>query len=167
MGLHGDAFLLAHDLGHNTLMTPGRVVKLFEAIKRTFFPRAGEEACELLREGQRAGGVLSRQSGDRCSVTPQDAAHGGIAGEAGPTIQFSEEMRSERVLEPAGLSWQEVLVIKSRSSPLMLEASAETLVEQYSTTRVKEGSRSAQRISNGRVKPVYLVSFLTGSWRLG
>lgn len=36
MGLRGVAFLLARDLGHDTLMTPG-VVKLFEVIKNIFF----------------------------------------------------------------------------------------------------------------------------------
>ena len=61
MGLHGDAFLMARDLGHDKLMAPGGLVKLVEAIKTTIFPRAGEEAWEF-RAGQRAGGVLSRQS---------------------------------------------------------------------------------------------------------
>lgn len=90
----------------------------------------------------------------------------------GPTIQFSKEMRSALTLEPAGLSRQEVLVIKSCSSPLMFEAIAETPVEQYSTTRLKEGSRSwhpssespvcaAQRTSKGKSETRYTLSIFS------
>ena len=161
MGLHGDAFLLAHDLGHDTLMTPGPFVKLFEAIKKTIFPRAGEEGCELLPEGQRAGGVLSRQSGDRCSVTPQDAAHGGIAGEVGPTIQFSEvnPCWNQLVCHDKKYWWSNRALLHS-CLKLLLKLSWRSIAQPV-------WRKDLVQRKDFQTKEWSLVSFLTRSWRLG
>ena len=60
-GLRGDAFLLARDVGLETLSQPGGLEQLIEAIRNHVFPKALEEWKELFRAGQRIGGPLSRQ----------------------------------------------------------------------------------------------------------
>ena len=62
--------------------------------------------------------------------------------ELDPSLQLSEEMRSEQMLELSGISRQEVLVIKSCALSLSFEHIAEALVKHYSSTHLKEGSRS-------------------------
>ena len=44
-GLRGDAFLLARDLGLETLARPGGLERLIEVIRNHVFPRALEESC--------------------------------------------------------------------------------------------------------------------------
>ena len=46
-GLRGDAFLLARDLGLETLSRPGGLERLVEVIRNHVFPRALEESKEL------------------------------------------------------------------------------------------------------------------------
>ena len=62
-GLRGDAFLVARDMGLETLVAKGGLDELVERIRKMVFPRATEEARELFRTGQRVGGPLARQAG--------------------------------------------------------------------------------------------------------
>ena len=142
-GLRGDAFLVARDLGHEVLMQPKGLETLISRIRANVFPRATEEARELFRAGQRQGGVLSRQSGESMlSYTSRRRRWWRLLVELDPSLQLSEEMRSELMLELSGISRQEVLVIKSCALSLSFEHIAEVLVKHYSSTHLKEGSRS-------------------------
>ena len=61
-GLRHDAFELARDIGVESLTEPGGLRLFIARMKAVVFPRAAEEARELLRAGQKPG-VLSRQPG--------------------------------------------------------------------------------------------------------
>ena len=125
-GLRGDAFLVARDLGHEALMKPKGLETLISRIRANVFPRATEEARELFRAGQRQGGVLSRQSGESMlSYTSRRRRWWRLLVELDPSLQLSEEMRSELMLELSGISRQEVLVIKSCAVSLHFEHIAE------------------------------------------
>ena len=150
-GLRGDAFLVARDLGHEALMKPKGLETLISRIRANVFPRATEEARELFRAGQRQGGVLSRQSGESMlSYTSRRRRWWRLLIELDPSLQLSEEMRSELMLELSGISRQEVLVIKSCAVSMHFEHIAEVLVKHYSSTHLKEGSRSWNPPSQSR-----------------
>ena len=61
-GLRGDAFLIARDLGLETLTQDGGLERLVERIKSHVFPRAQEEAKELFRAGQSRRSFVSTAS---------------------------------------------------------------------------------------------------------
>jgi len=63
-GLRRDAFLVARDMGLDALAAKGGLDELVERIRKMVLCRATEEARELFRAGQRAGGPLARQQGD-------------------------------------------------------------------------------------------------------
>ena len=54
-GLRGDAFLIARDLGLETLTQEGGLERLFDRIKSNVFPRAQEEAKELFQARKQVG----------------------------------------------------------------------------------------------------------------
>ena len=128
-GLRGDAFLVARDLDHEALMKPKGLETLISRIRANVFPRATQKARELFPAGQRQGGVLSRQ----LSYTSRRRRWWRLLVELDPSLQLSEEMWSELMLELSGISRQEVLVIKSCAVSLHFEHIAEVLVRHYSS----------------------------------
>ena len=64
LGLRGDAFLLARDIGLDALTSEEGLEDLLQKMKAFVCPRANEEAKELFRAGQKHGGPLSRLSGE-------------------------------------------------------------------------------------------------------
>ena len=113
-GLRGDAFLIARDLGLETLSQEEGLERLVERIKAHVFPRAQEEAKELFRAGQKAGGVLSRQPQEpMLSYTQRRRRWWRVLTELDPSMALSDGLRMELMLELSGLSRQEVLVVKA------------------------------------------------------
>ena len=106
-GLRGDAFLVARDMGLETLVAKGGLDELVERIRKMVFPRATEEARELFRTGQRVGGPLARQQGESMvSYCSRRRRWWRTLCELDPTISLSESMRAELMLELSGLSRQ-------------------------------------------------------------
>ena len=99
-GLRGDAFLIARDLGLETLTQDGGLERLVERIKSHVFPRAQEEAKELFRAGQKAGGVLSRQPQEpMLSYTQRRRRWWRVLTELDPSMSLSDGLRMELMLE--------------------------------------------------------------------
>ena len=139
-GLRGDAFLLARDLGLETLARPGGLERLVEVICNHVFPRALEESKELFRAEQK----LSRQPTESMlSYTQRRRRWWTLLVELDPTMMISEAFRTELLLEMSGISRQEILVVKAscRKSD-DFEGTARVLVDNYSGIHLREGSRS-------------------------
>lgn len=140
-GLRGDAFLIARDLGLETLTQDGGLERLVERIKSHVFPRAQEEAKELFRAGQKA--VLSRQLQEpMLSYTQRRRSLWRVLTELDPSMSLSDGLRMELMLELSGLSRREVLVVKACATTKDFEGVAKVLVDQYSGIHLREGSKS-------------------------
>ena len=142
-GLRGDAFSIARDLGLEVLSEPGGLVKLVGEIKSHVFPRAREEAKELFRAGQKQGGPLSRQPGEpMLSYVQRRRRWWHMLCELDDTMVFSDSLRTELMLELSGLNRQEILVVKACADTKDFEGVGKVLIENYSGTHLREGSRS-------------------------
>ena len=142
-GLRGDAFLLARDLGLETLARPGGLERLIEVIRNHVFPRALEESKELFRAGQKHGGPLSRQPTESMlSYTQRRRRWWTLLVELDPTMMISEAFRTELLLEMSGISRQEILVVKACRKSDDFKGTARVLVDNYSGIHLREGSRS-------------------------
>ena len=139
-GLRDEAFELARDIGIESLTAPGGLRSFITQLRNVVFPRAAEEARELFRAGQRHV-VLARQGGE--SMLPYVSRRRRwwkLLKSLDSSIELSEPMRVELLLELSGLSRQESLVIKAcTSDSRSFEAVAATLVEHYSGVHLKEG----------------------------
>ena len=142
-GLRGDAFSIARDLGLEVLSEPGGLVKLVGEIRSHVFPRAREEAKELFRAGQKQGGPLSRQPGEpMLSYVQRRRRWWHMLCELDDTMVFSDSLRTELMLELSGLNRQEILVVKACADTKDFEGVGKVLIENYSGTHLREGSRS-------------------------
>ena len=138
--LRDEAFELARDIGIESLTAPGGLRNFTTQLRNVVFPRAAEEARELFRAGQRHG-VLARQGGESMlSYISRRRRWWKLLKSLDSSIELSEPMRVELLLELSGLSGQESLVIKAcTSDSRSFEAVAATLVEHYSDVHLKEG----------------------------
>ena len=125
------------------LSEPGGLVKLVGEIKSHVFPRAREEAKELFRAGQKQGGPLSRQPGEpMLSYAQRRRRWWHMLCELDDTMVFSDSLRTELMLELSGLNRQEILVVKACADTKDFEGVGKVLIENYSGTHLREGSRS-------------------------
>ena len=115
-GLGNDAFELARDMGIEAITVPGGLRKFIEQLRSVVFPRAAEEARELFRVGQRPG-TLARQPGETMlSYVSRRRRWWKLLRTLDSSIELSEPMRVELLLELSGLSCQEALVVKACTS---------------------------------------------------
>ena len=139
-GLRDEAFELARDIGIEEITAPGGLRAFMEKLRNVVFPRAAEEARELFRAGQRPG-TLARQSGESMlSYISRRRRWWKLLKSLDSSIELSEPMRVELLLELSGLSRQEALVVKAcTSDSKSFEAVSATLVEHYTGVHLKEG----------------------------
>eukprot|EP00435_Cladocopium_sp_Y103_P035301 s1209_g9.t1 len=125
-GLRGDAFAIARDVGLDQLTAPGGLELLITQIKAHVFPRAQEEANELFRAGQRLGGPLARQPLEpMLSYTQRRRRWWRTLVKLDPSMQLSDSLRMELMLELSGLSRQEGLVVRACATTKDIEGVAE------------------------------------------
>ena len=99
-----------------SLTAPGGLRNFTTQLRNVVFPRAAEEARELFRAGQRHG-VLARQGGESMlSYISRRRRWWKLLKSLDSSIELSEPMRVELLLELSGLSGQESLVIKACTS---------------------------------------------------
>ena len=144
-GLREEAFELARDIGVDVLTRPGGLRKFVEKLRDTVFPRASEEARELFKVGQKPGS-LARQNGESMlSHVSRRRRWWKLLKTLDGSIESSEPMRVELLLELSGLSRQEIIVIKACAPDAKsFESVAATLVEQYSGVHLCEGRSLGQ-----------------------
>ena len=144
-GLREEAFELARDIGVDVLTQPGGLRKFAEKLRDVVFPRASEEARELFKVGQKQGS-LARQNGESMlSYVSRRRRWWKLLKTLDGSIELSEPMRVELLLELSGLSRQEIIVIKACAPDAKsFESVAATLVEQYSGVHLREGRSLGQ-----------------------
>ena len=144
-GLREEAFELARDIGVDVLAQPGGLRKFVKKLRDVVFPRASEEARELFKAGQKPGS-LARQNGESMlSYVSRRRRWWKLLKTLDGSIELSEPMRVELLLELSGLSRQEIIVIKACAPDAKaFESVAATLVEQYSGVHLREGRSLGQ-----------------------
>ena len=144
-GLREEAFELARDIGVDVLTRPGGLRKFVETLRDNVFPRASEEARELFKVGQKPGS-LARQNGESMlSYVSGRRRWWKLLKTLDGSIELSEPMRVELLLELSGLSRQEIIVIKACAPDAKsFKSVAATLVEQYSGVHLHEGRSLGQ-----------------------
>ena len=184
-GLREEAFELARDIGVDVLTQPGGLRKFVKKLRDVVFLRASEEARELFKAGQKPGS-LARQNGESMlSYVSRRRRWWKLLKTLDGSIELSEPMRVELLLELSGLSRQEIIVIKACAPDAKsFESVAATLVEQYSGVHLREGRSLGQpnlrnsgnlqskssRPSGGsrrvRVRPTGLTPLMPGTKRI-
>ena len=103
--LRGDALRVAMDIGNTELVHERGKTKLIEDMKKSIFPLVEQEAKELYREGHKLGGILSRQDGESMSAYCQRRRRWyALFQDLDPTVQLTDEMRGDMILDNATLS---------------------------------------------------------------
>ena len=179
-GLREEAVELARDIGVDVLTQPGGLRKFVTKLRDVVFPRASEEARELFKAGQKPGS-LARQNGESMlSYVSRRRRWWKLLKTLDGSIELSEPMRVELLLELSGLSRQEIIVIKACAPDARaFESVAATLVEQYSGVHLREGRSLGQpNLRNSkavdlratarkvRVRPTGLTLLMPGTKRI-
>ena len=95
------------------LTQPGGLRQFVEKLRDVVFPRASEEARELFKVGQKPGS-LARQNGESMlSYVSRRRRWWKLLKTLDGSIELSEPMGVELLLELSGLSRQEIIVIKA------------------------------------------------------
>ena len=118
-----------------------------------FFPVlvASEEARELFKTGQKPGSLARQNQESMLSYVSRRRRWWKLLKTLDGSIELSEPMRVELLLELSGLSRQEIIVIKARAPDAKsFESVAAALVEQYSGVHLREGRSLGQPTSSGQ-----------------
>ena len=122
-GLREEAFELARDIGVDVLAQPGGLRKFVEKLRDVVFPRASEEARELFKAGQKPGSLTRQNQESMLSYVSRRRRWWKLLKTLDGSIELSEPMRVELLLELSGLSRQRssssrpVLLMQNPSSP--------------------------------------------------
>ena len=141
-GLREEAFELARDIGVDVLTQPGGLRKFVD--KLVVFPRASEEARELFKTGQKPGSLARQNQESMLSYVSRRRRWWKLLKTLDGSIELSEPMRVELLLELSGLSRQEIIVIKACAPDAKSFESVATLVEQYAGIHLREGRSLGQ-----------------------
>ena len=141
-GLRGDAYLVAQDLGVSKLMEDDGIDQLITALKKMIFPLQALEAKELFRVGQQVAGPLARQTGESVtSYISRRRRWWRQVQELDSSMVISDGMRAELLIEAAGLSKQEQLMVRTAARTPSFDAYAAVLLEHHGKIHLKD-SRS-------------------------
>ena len=145
--LRGDALQCAMDVDLDKLTAKDGLKVLIEAMRAMVFPTKRQEAKELYSQGHREGGQLSKQAGESMlSYISRRRRWWKLVNEMDSSIQLSEEIRGDLLLEASGLSKNEkLMVLTSTSNDCSFEKIAVALMEQHG--KEVSASRPEQRSS--------------------
>ena len=112
--LHGKAASVAQDIGTEKLSEKDGFLVLIEALKKDAFPRMDKEARDLLREGQKPRGVLSRSNGESMKAyTDRRDRWWRRLKSLNSSIQVSEDILSQWMLDSANISETEKQLVQT------------------------------------------------------
>ena len=112
-GLREEAFELARDIGVDVLTQPGGLRKFVDKLRDVVFPRASEEARELFKTGQKPGSLARQSQESMLPYVSRRRRWWKVLKTLDGSIESSEPMRVELLLELSGLTRQEIIVIKA------------------------------------------------------
>ena len=105
-GLRDEACELARDIGVDVLTQPGGLRKFVDKLHDVVFPRASEEARELFKAAQKPGSLARQDQEPMLSYVSRRRRWWKLPKTLDSSIELSEPMRVELLLELAGLSRQ-------------------------------------------------------------
>ena len=135
-------YLTAQDLGVETLMKDGGIETLITTLKKMNFPLQSLEAKELFRVGQMQQGPLSRQTGESVtSFISRRRRWWRQVKELDSNMLISDQMRAELLIESAGLTKQEQLMIRTAAKNHTFDDYAAILLEHHGRIHLMKDSR--------------------------
>ena len=184
-GLRDEAWELARDIGVDVFTQPGGLRKFVDKLRDVVFPRASKEARELFKNGQKPGSLARQNQESMLSYVSRRRRCWKLLNALDSSIELSEPMRVEILLELSGLSRQDIIVIKACAPDAKsFESVAATLLGQYSGVHLREGRSLGQpnlrnsghlqtrsgkpshyRPKKVRVRPIRLTLPMPGSMR--
>ena len=107
-GLREEAFELARDIVVDVPAQPGGLRKFVDKLRDVVFPRASEEARELFKTGHKPGSLARQNQESMLSYVSRRRRWWNLLKNLDGSIELSEPMRVELLLELSGLSRQEI-----------------------------------------------------------
>ena len=139
-GLRGSAFKIAQQVNIEELGKKEGHEQLLSLLERSLKPRKDLEARELYAAGSRDGGILSRQPGEAMSsYVMRRRAWWGYLQQLDDSLQVSENILSEQMLQNSGLTDDQKLMIRTTlHGKLTVDKVANELLNQHPRIQDRE-----------------------------
>ncbi len=144
-GLRGDAFVVAQEVGLETLWGTRGVEQLTKNMREMVFPLTTQEAKELFRQYTKQNGLLSRQVGESMKqYISRRSRCWKLLKELDPEIELSVGHRADMLLDLAGLDKNERTMIQaSISNERDFQKVADALITQHPRIHVSDHRRKS------------------------
>ena len=131
--LRGEALSCAMEIGLAKLMEANGLDLLVQKVQERLFPQRTAEARELLKQGMRIGGPMSRVPGEpMTSYISRRRRWWTLVHEMDNTLELGDTVQGSMMLEQAGLSrFEQNMVLTSTKGQRTMTAIAEALLEQH------------------------------------
>ena len=131
--LRGEALSCAMEIGLAKLMEANGLDLLVQKVQERLFPQRTAEARELLKQGMRIGGPMSRVPGEpMTSYISRRRRWWTLVREMDNTLELGDTVQGSMMLEQAGLSrFEQNMVLTSTKGQRTMTAIAEALLEQH------------------------------------
>ena len=131
--LGGEALSCAMEIGLAKLMEANGLDLLVQKVQERLFPQRTAEARELLKQGMRIGGPMSRVLGEpMTSYISRRRRWWTLVHEMDNTLQLGDTVQGSMMLEQAGLSrFEQNMVLTKTKGQRTMTAIAEALLEQH------------------------------------
>ena len=131
--LRGDPLSCAMEIGLAKLMEANGLDLLVQKVQERLFPQRTAEARELLKQGMRIGGPMSRVPGEpMTSYISRRRRWWTLVHEMDNTLELGDTVQGSMMLEQAGLSrFEQNMVLTYTKGQRTMTAIAEALLEQH------------------------------------
>ena len=131
--LRGEALSCAMAIGLAKLMEADGLDLLVQKVQERLFPQRTAEARELLKQGMRVGGPMSRVPGEpMTSYVSRRRRWWILVHEMDNTLELGDTVQGSKMLEQAGLSrFEQNMVLTCTKGQRTMTAIAEALFEQH------------------------------------
>ena len=131
--LRGEALSCAMEIGLAKLMEANGLDLLVQKVQERLFPQQTAEARELLKQGMRIGGPMSRVPGEpMTSYISRRRRWWTLVHEMDNTLELGDTVQGSMMLEQAGLSrFEQNMVLTYTKGQRTMTAIAEALLEQH------------------------------------
>ena len=139
-GLRGDAADIVRDIGVVDVLKEDGLTVLTEALRKHVYPKKAAEAKLLYRHGHKQKGILTRQPSEPiANYISRRRRWWNQLKALDPTIEISEEVRGELMLDASNLSKiEKLLVLTSSGNDNKFESIAKALMDHHALIHVDE-----------------------------
>ena len=139
-GLRGDAADIVRDIGAEDILKEDGLTVLTEALRKHVFPKKAAEAKLLYRHGHKQEGILTRQpSKPIANYLSRRRRWWNQLKTLDPTIEISEEVRGELMLDASNLSnIEKLLVLSSAGNDNKFESLAKAMMDHHALIHLDE-----------------------------